>query len=648
MDTVSKRIRRLLASLALLGIGASVPAQTMPVYSSATLENAWNNWSWAQTNLDSTQYTYQGQPTAEVTYANAWDGFYLSSSFSFPTQYFSSLSFEINGGATAGRSISFAAVVNGSGVKSLNLNNYISGGKVPANGWAKATVPVAAMGVPAGEFITGFWLQESSGAPQPSFWVTNFIWNAGTPPSATDITVTTNGMLRSVDQKHLGANTAVWDSGLDSPQCEQLIANTGFKAFRFPGGSLSDDYNWATNTTDSNTWTWATDFDQFASVAGFTRGQCFITANYGTGTPAEAASWVQYSNVTKNYGMKFWEIGNEEYGGWETDNHTNPHDPVTYANEFAQYYSQMKAVDSTIKVGAVITPGEDSYVNYPSEVVTNPVTGQPHSGWTPVLLSTLAGLGATPDFVIYHRYLEYNNDCDFTLLTSNGGWESDISNMRMMLNDYLGSAGTGVQIMNTECNCDAAPPGKQLCSLVNGLYMADCFGTVTQTECNSFMWWDLINGQNYSGDNGAWLYGWREYGDEGVMSPDFTQTYPVFYVERLLNYFAAASDSVLPTSSTYGLLTAYGTKRADGSVRLLVVNKNPSLTIPAKITLSGYTPAATATEYQYGITQDNAAEKGQSQAIAQTTLKNVSVNTNTTFPPYSVTVIVFSAKNPKK
>ena len=642
--TIYPTLRRILATLAAVGACALANAQIFGVYNAGQLENAWLNWSWCTTDLANTQFLYQGSPTAEVTYTGGWQGFYLESSYTFPPQYFSSLSFFINGGKTPGRSISVAAVINGSPVKSVDLNKYIVGGKVPGDAWAKVTIPVAALGLASGQQVNGFWLQESSGNAQPSFWVAQVTWNANPPPGITDIKVTTSGMVRAVDQKHLGVNTAVWDTGLNSATCESLISKSGFKSFRFPGGSLSDGYHWATNTTDSNTWTWATDFDQFASVAGFTGGQCFITANYGTGTASEAAAWVKYSNVTKRYGMKYWEIGNEVYGNWEEDGHTLPNDPVTYAQQFALYYKQMKAVDPTIHIGAVAVPGEDSYANYPNESVVNPVTGQAHSGWTPVMLSTLAGLGVTPDFVIYHRYLEYNNDCDFTLLLSNGGWQTDFADIRNQLKDYLGAANTNAQIMCTENNCDAAPPGKQVCSLVNGLYMADCFGSVIQTECNSYMWWDLINGQNYTGDNGSWLYGWRNYGDEGVMSPDFTQTYPVFYVERLLNYFAAARDTVLPTTSSYGLLTAYATKRADNSVRLLVVNKNPTATLTAQVTLTGYTPTNTATKYFYGIPQDTAAQKGQSQDIAISTLTNVAVSTMATFPPYSVTVLQFAPK----
>jgi alpha-L-arabinofuranosidase len=73
--------------------------------------------------------------------------------------------------------------------------------------------------------------------------------------------------------------------------------------------------------------------------------QAFISVNYGTGTAQEAADWVRYSNITKGYGFKFWEIGNENYGSWETDAHARPHDPFSYATLSRDYINAMKAVD---------------------------------------------------------------------------------------------------------------------------------------------------------------------------------------------------------------------------------------------------------------------------------------------------------------
>jgi hypothetical protein len=259
------------------------------------------------------------------------------------------------------------------------------------------------------------------------------------------------------------------------------------------------------------------------------------------------------------------------------------------------------------------------------------------------MLSTMAGLKVTPDFVIYHRYPEWGPDCDFTLLIGNLGWIADMADIRQQLKDYLGSANTKAELMCTENNCDSTwQEGKQMCSLVDGLYMADSFGTVLQTECNSYLWWDLINGQYSTGDNGSWLYGWREYGDEGVMSPDFTLTYPTYYVEQLLNDFAAPGDQVLPTASPYNLLDVFTTQRSDGSVRVLVVNKNATSPVTAQFVFTGFEPAGPATLYRYGMDQDNAAENGKSQAIAVSTVKSASNKMTQVFPPYSISVFVFN------
>ena len=68
---------------------------------------------------------------------------------------------------------------------------------------------------------------------------------------------------------------------------------------------------------------------------------------------------MNYANKVKRHNVRYWEIGNENYGTWEADKNTRPHDPVTYATRFKEYWRQMKAVDPSIKIGAVIVLGED-------------------------------------------------------------------------------------------------------------------------------------------------------------------------------------------------------------------------------------------------------------------------------------------------
>ena len=65
-----------------------------------------------------------------------------------------------------------------------------------------------------------------------------------------------------------------------------------------------------------------------------------------------AAAWVKYANITKGYGVKYWQIGNE------CDQHTaNAAEYVTIYQTIAR---KMKAVDPAIKIGTGIN-GKSSY-----------------------------------------------------------------------------------------------------------------------------------------------------------------------------------------------------------------------------------------------------------------------------------------------
>lgn len=463
-------------------------------------------------------------------------------------------------------------------------------------------------------------------------------------PQTTTATATINvnaaQVIRTVDRRMFGLNTAIWDSAFDSTATRSRLQEMSVQALRFPGGSLSDEYHWLTNTTRANTWTWATSFDAFASVALTTPAQVFITANYGSGTAQEAADWVRYANITRGYGFKYWEIGNENYGSWEYDTHPAPWDPYTYAQAVRDYMTLMKAQDPTIKVGAVLVTGEDSYINNTNHPALNPRTNRIHNGWTPVMLATLKGLGVTPDFVIYHRYEQApGQESDSVLLQAARTWPNDAADLRQQLTDYLGAAGASVELVVTEVNSVYASPGKQTTSLVNGLFTADTLGQLLKTEINGLLWWDLRNGQETGNNNNASLYGWRLYGDYGVLSNQ-SEAYPSFYVSKLLKDFARGGDAVVQATSDNSLLAAYAVKRANNALTLLVINKSPTQTMPAKLWVDGYVPDPQSGISSYGIPQDEAARTGNgSPDVARSTFNPAGTLFNYSFAPYSATVI---------
>ncbi len=442
----------------------------------------------------------------------------------------------------------------------------------------------------------------------------------GAASAQTSITVDVTKPVRVVDDRVAGLNAPFWDSSFSDAKTLDALQQMDTRFLRFGGGSATDEYDWRTGKDIVYGNTETVTLDAFAAVAKAINAQAVITTNYGSGTAQDAADYVTYANVTKAYGFKYWEVGNECYGTWEHDTHAAPHDPYTYGTQAAQYIQAMRAADPSVKIGVVAAPGEDAYANSSNtHPATNPRTGVVHNGWVPVMLTTMKAAGVTPDFIIDHRY-EQNpgQENDATLLQDTvgaGGWSYDATNLRQMLTDYLGAAGSSVEILVTENNSVSSNPGKQSTSLVNALYLADSTANLMQTEINSLVWWDLHNGQDSTRNNSASLYGWRQYGDYGIESGSHDR-YPVFYVAKLMSHFARGGDTVVTAASNANLLSAYAAKRKDGSLSLLLINKSPTVTQNANITLTGYSPQATATVYSYGIPQDNYS---QQSAAASTT-----------------------------
>jgi len=472
---------------------------------------------------------------------------------------------------------------------------------------------------------------------------------AGPLAAQVNVTVDATKPVRTVDNRMFGINTAVWDYAFTDPQTLATLQAINIQFMRYPGGSSSDDFNWQTTTAQvEGTNAGATTFDLFAASALAVGSQVIITTNYGTGTPEEAAAWVKYSNVTKAYGFKYWEVGNECYGTWETDNNTPAHNAVEYATRAVQYIQQMKAVDPTIKIGVVADASEDSYVDGTTQTVTNPVTGVAHSGWTPLVLSTMKSLGVLPDFLIYHNYAQNPGQESDALLLQYAplSWSADAAELRTQLTDYLGASGAGVELLVTENNSISYDPGKQTTSLVNGLYYADSVGSLMQTEFNSLVWWDLHNGEDTGENNSSSLYGWRQYGDYGIENGDATtlapahDKYPTYYVAELLTHFARQGDTVVTATSSDTLLSAYAVKRLNGSLTILVINKSPTATTSTTFSIAGFTAQGGGTVYSYGIPQDNAAQSGTgSPDVASAPLSGAGASFTMSFAPYSATVL---------
>ena len=409
------------------------------------------------------------------------------------------------------------------------------------------------------------------------------------------ITIDPGTVLAPVTSLSFGINTSVYDSHLMDPIVSSLIKQAGFTVMRFPGGSTSDEYHWKSNTYTPQVANGkpgsvapGNNFDHFIALAHASAAEPITTVNYGSnssrtggGDPGEAAAWVAYAKQ-KHDNVRYWEIGNEVYGNgfygadWETDLHA-PKDgapegsrknnpllgPTAYGKNVAAFVRAMKAKDSGIKIGAVLTaPG-----NWPDSVAPN---------WN---CHVLKGCGSDIDFAIIHVYPQNpGGESDVQLLGAPSKNAAVIAALRPLLQQYCGRQ---IPIFVTESNSVSSQPGKQSVSQVNALFAADDVLSWIAAGAANVDWWQLHNGPTTNANNSPLLFGDARFGDYGVLmnggSPEPFANTPqrTYYALQMVHDFAAPGTELLKTSTSDSTVSAYTIRdklHGDDGYSLLIIN----------------------------------------------------------------------------
>ncbi|MEU4741669.1 cellulose binding domain-containing protein [Actinosynnema sp. NPDC023658] len=437
--------------------------------------------------------------------------------------------------------------------------------------------------------------------------------------TAVTVTVNTKAGLEVVHEAAVGVNHAIWDTTLGSDAVADLLKGAGVKAMRYPGGSYSDIYHWETHTAPGGYVAPNTDFDTFMGGVRRAGGQPIVTANYGTGTPEEAAAWVRYANVEKHYGVKYWEIGNENYGngrygsGWEADDHPDK-SPAQYAALVRDYATAMKAVDPTIKVGAVLTtPGE-----WPDGIKAEGDTGT----WNEVVLSTA---GPVVDFGIIHWYP--GGDTAAQVLAKTDRVADQIALVREQSRRLAGKdLGIALTEVNTSYGRNTQP---------GALFAADAYATMIEQGVFNVDWWNVHNGMGQVRE----IAGHTDYDDFGLLSsgscnadntvcePALNTPFAPYHAVSMVSRFARPGDQLVTAVSTDPLVRSHAGRRPDGGLAVMMVNEDADAAKTVSLRVPGYSAAATATVLSYanggtGIT----TATGSSSSVA--------------LAPYSITTVV--------
>src|SRR5438046_464870 len=153
--------------LILVSMLLCAPATAAPLVAyDDSLQNGFEDWSWAQHSLTQTSPVHSGKHSISVE-PDSWTALYLHLGAGIDLGTYDALDFWIHGGPSGGQKLTVALRIAGQDAGDAPLERFVSGGAVPAGHWAHVHVPFADLGVTSG-VLDGFWFQDATGGDQPA------------------------------------------------------------------------------------------------------------------------------------------------------------------------------------------------------------------------------------------------------------------------------------------------------------------------------------------------------------------------------------------------------------------------------------------------------------------------------------------------
>lgn len=330
----------------------------------------------------------------------------------------------------------------------------------------------------------------------------------------------------------LGMNLAMWyDDVGNASSILGAFHTAGIAAVRWPGGSDSDEYQWATNSGCGGLNPVAdddfADFETHVAIAGGL--DLAVTADYGSdptcngpGLASQAANWAAAA-VTDGLPIHYMTVGNEEYGSWENDLHTpaaDQHNPEIYADEMtgsSGFYTAIKtAVENAGGSASTTLVGVDVDANC---TTANGCT----DGWDSTVLSQALG---SYDFVEYHFYPQSSTDITSDTPLVQQYAQEFTTNINTIKSELATAGAPDTPIYVGEISSNSSNPGTQSWSITQGLYAAQILGEAMNDGVARLTWWIGFGNCLGAGNNSPDLYGWQNtFGSLSIFS-DGTTDYP--------------------------------------------------------------------------------------------------------------------------
>jgi hypothetical protein len=449
------------------------------------------------------------------------------------------------------------------------------------------------------------------------------------------------------------------------------LAAAGVTAVRYAdgaGGIGADLQNWRggltctkvkLQTQDAKTTATLDTLDAYIpSIAKPLALDIAYTVNYGTnppkcdapGDPSEnGAALVQYANVSKHYGIKRWEIGNELFSSSsETDFHPQPNTGASYQSFEPAFYTAMKAQDPSIQVGVPIGLADyDWQTNFDLPVLA----------------------GARYDAIVWHNYPIKDLITDGATLYNDRVASTTRRTRAALLKlqtELMTNGKSKDAIWITEWNAEQSGNkwSRQTLGAVSPLFVASQLAEYMQAGVQFATWWvqGKPNGcstMNYDG-NAQSAYSWWQCGSTslvyagptlgagelqvGLKAGDLTPAGRAF---QLLSQSGLVTEGefMLRTQTesaiTPWLLTYAATHGS--SCAVLLINRDRDNTHIVPVAVAGQTTGTSVKQWTYGKAQYDKTESGDWSQSPVVSIHGGWSNTfQATLPPWSITVLVFT------
>jgi hypothetical protein len=342
-------------------------------------------------------------------------------------------------------------------------------------------------------------------------------------------------------------------------------------------------------------------------------------------------------------GIKFWEIGNETFGTgyYTTDydgysvNYAVPYpnttftrygntnlSPAAYGRGVKSFSLLMKAVDPTIKIGAVVStpPGDYSWDSY---------AGQ---HWTPQVLAQCA---SNMDFVIAHWYPYAGSSDDGSVLlpqvpstlpamiNGTAPHTDTSSGLRDWINDYRAD-GTNVQIFITEFNYNGSVAdlfnGVPVYGPVNTMFAADSYASWLELGVSNVDWLEM-NKTTFLGDSNPLVRG------------------AAYYAVQLCHDIAGVGDQMVGAASDTSTLRAHAAVQQGGKVGVMLLNENMTTSLTVNVSFTNVNLAGPATQIQFGTNNFPGGSETPGSPPATNTVSVTGNSLSVVVPAYTITVL---------